>query len=171
MLGLLAGVLLLPASACGRDAPPVESITQSMGVNADIGPDHRVKIRNLVVISRVDGRGWISASLLASRGDALTSVTGTVSDPGNPAGVPLVSNLHQPLPLRPGDLVVLTERPVIRVRSPLLRSGAAVQLTLQFARAGELEILVPVYRHQDAYVTITPVPRDPDAPPRGDAGA
>ena len=71
----------------------------------------------------------------------------------------MTSNLVQPLTLPPGDLVVLTDRPVIRVTSPILRPGAIVLLKLQFAEAGTLEMRVPVYREQDEYETVTPVPR------------
>ena len=54
---------------------------------------------------------------------------------------------------------MLTDRPVIRVTSPILRPGAIVLLELRFVDAGELEIRVPVYRDQDEYKTITPIPR------------
>jgi hypothetical protein len=56
-------------------------------------------------------------------------------------------------------LVVLTERPEIQVTSPLLTPAALVELEMRFSQAGTLKILVPVYRNQGEYETITPIPR------------
>jgi hypothetical protein len=112
-----------------------------------------------LIVSRERGQGFVSASLLADEPSALTSVSGTVFERDNTPGVPLTSNLVQPLTLTPGELVVLTDRPAIRVTSPILSPEAIVLLELRFAEAGELEIRVPVYRDQGEYETITPIPR------------
>ena len=94
---------------------------------------------------------------------------GTVFERDNTPGVPLTSDLRAPLPLKPGEWAILTELPVIRVTSPILRPGAVVLLELQFGEAGSLEMRVPVYRDQGEYETITPVPRSPSPAVRLDA--
>lgn len=134
-------------------------------MNADVGTDQSIHVRNLLLVSRERGQGFVSASLLADQPAALTGVSGTVLERDNTPGVPLTSNLVQPLTLTPGEPVVLTERLVIRVTSPILRPGAIVLLELQFAEAGTLEMRVPVYRDQDEYETVTPVPRTTSAAP------
>jgi hypothetical protein len=154
---LLTGML---TSGCGFDAQTLQPYTQAMGVNADVGEDRSVKVRNLLIVSREAGEGFVSASILATKPDALTGVSGTVFQDADAPGAPLTSNLRQPLVLTPAELVVLTERPVIRVTSPLLTPGAAlVELEMRFSQAGTLKILVPVYRNQGEYETITPIPR------------
>ena len=159
MLAALVGALVLLISGCGRDAQTLQPYTQAMGVNADVGRDPTVKVRNLLIVSRQDGQGFLSASLISTRPDALVGVAGVAIERDATAGAPLEANLTAPIPLEPGDLVVLTERPVIRVTSPDLRAGAMARGVLQFDKARELEILVPIYRSQDELETISPIPR------------
>jgi hypothetical protein len=158
MLAGLIGALVLLISGCGRDAQTLQPYTQAMGVNADVGRDPTVKVRNLLIVSRQDGQGFLSASLISTGPDALVGVAGVAIERDATAGAPLEANLTAPIPLEPGDLVVLTERPVIRVSSPDLRAGAMARVVLQFDKAGELEILVPIYRSQDELETISPIP-------------
>jgi hypothetical protein len=105
-----------------------------MGVNGDVGRDATVKVRNLLIVSRQDGQGLLSASLISTRLDALVGVAGVAIERDATDGAPLEANLAAPIPLEPGDLVVLTERPVIRVSSPDLRAGAMARVVLQFER-------------------------------------
>jgi hypothetical protein len=153
---LLTGML---TSGCGFDAQTLQPYTQAMGVNADVGDDRSVKVRNLLIVSREDHQGFVSASILATKPDALTGVSGTVFQDADAPSAALTSNLRQPLVLTPAELVVLTERPVIQVTSPLLTPAALVELEMRFSQAGTLKILVPVYRNQGEYETITPIPR------------
>lgn len=161
----LTGVLVMVAlllTACGKDAQTLQPYTPAMGVNADVGPDRTVKVRNLLIVSREDNQGFISASIVSSEPDALVGVGGRAVErkDGTP-GAPLQSNLSSPIALEPDVLVVLTERPVIRVTSPDLWEGATARVVLEFERAGELELLVPIYRDQAELASISPIPRTP----------
>ena len=160
LLVLVAGVALLVTSACGFDAQTLQPYTPAMGVNADVGDDRRIHVRNLLIVSRERGQGFVSASLLSARPAALTGVSGTVFERDNTPGVPLTANLREPLPLRPGEWAILTERPVVRVSSPILRPGAIVLLELRFDQGDTMEVRVPVYRDQGEYETISPIPRN-----------
>jgi hypothetical protein len=160
LLVLLAAAAVLLTSACGFDAQTLQPYTPAMGLNADVGADRSIHVRNLLIVSRERGQGFVSASLLSDQPAALTSVSGTVFERDNTPGVPLTSNLKEPLPMRPGEWAILTERPVVRVTSPILRPGAIVLLELRFDEGNALEIRVPVYRDQGEYETISPIPRN-----------
>jgi hypothetical protein len=162
LLRLLAVLGLLVISGCGFDAQTLQPYTPALGMNVDVGPAGLVKVRNLLIVSRARGQGFLSASILATtRPDALVEVSGAAFEKDQTPGAPLESNLSTPLALPAGDLVVLTERPVIRVSSPDLRAGAIARVTLRFERAGEVTLLVPIYRGLDSLETISPVPRPP----------
>jgi hypothetical protein len=63
LLGLLAGLALLATSGCGFDAQTLQPYTPAMGVNADVGADRGIHVRNLLIVSRERGQGFVSASL------------------------------------------------------------------------------------------------------------
>ena len=159
LLVLLAGASLLLGSGCGFDAQTMQPYSPAMGVSANTGADGGIHVRNLLLVSREDGQAFLSASLLADRPAALTGVSGMVFDRDNIRGVPLTSNLREPLPLIPGEWAILTERPVVRVTSPILRPATNVLLELRFADAGTVELWVPVYRDQNEFQTVAPIPR------------
>lgn len=121
-----------------------------------MGEDSILKVRNLLLVSRTPGQGFVSASLISERRDALVGVSGVAILTDRTEGAPLQATLRNPVELAPGDLAVLTERPLIMVRSPDLRAGTMAKVVLQFREAGEVEMLVPVYRNQDELVTVSP---------------
>lgn len=149
-------VLGLLLAGCGFDAQTLQPYTPAMGVNADVGPDATLKVRNLLLVSRTPGQGFVSASLVSSRPDALIGVSGVAIKLDRTEGAPLRSTLASPVELEPGNLVVLTERPLIMVRSPDMRAGTMARVVLQFRKAGEVTMLAPVYRDQGELVTISP---------------
>ena len=68
---LLGTALLLLMSACGMDAQTAQPYTPAEGVNANVGPAGEwVQVRNLMILSREDGTGYLSASIVAQERDA-----------------------------------------------------------------------------------------------------
>jgi hypothetical protein len=162
LLVWMAGASLLLSSGCGFDAQTMQPYSPAMGVSANTGADGGIHIRNLLLVSREDGQAFVSASLLADRSAALTGVSGMVFDRNHAPGVPLTSNLREPLRLVRGEWAILAERPAVRVTSPILRPATNVLLQLRFADAGSVELWVPVYRDQNEYEAVTPIPRSGD---------
>jgi hypothetical protein len=56
-------------------------------------------------------------------------------------------------------MVVLTDRPLITVKSADLQAGLVARLVFQFSKAGEVTTTAPVVNaDQPAYATISPSP-------------
>jgi hypothetical protein len=157
---LLGAALLLLVSACGMDVQTARPYTPAEGVNADVGPSgEAVQVRNLMILSREDGTGYLSASIVAQERDALTAVAGQPFTPDDAAGTPFTVTLPDPVGLAPDVLVVLTDRPLIELKSPELVVGADAELTLTFSTAGDLTIRVPIVdADQPDYASISPSP-------------
>ncbi|OYO24436.1 hypothetical protein CGZ93_03320 [Enemella dayhoffiae] len=171
LIGALAGL-----SACGTPQT-LQPYTPAEGVNADIttpSASTPLKVRNLTVISRTAGQGFLAGAILAPADkvvpdglvtrrepapeDALTGVRGTALTPtGEPAGPPLQATANVPLP--PGQLVTLTRQPAIQLNSPDLKPGLLVELTLSFRSGATTTLRVPVVDglRQD-YITVSPAP-------------
>jgi hypothetical protein len=161
LLATLLGLALLAfMSACGMNVQTLKPYTPAEGVNANVGPTGAaVQVRNLMILSREDGVGYVSASLVAQDRDALTAVAGHPFTTDGTAGTAFETTLPNPVGLSAGDLVVLTERELIEVRSADLILGGDAELTLTFSTVGELTIRVPVVdADQPDYATITPTP-------------
>jgi hypothetical protein len=155
---LLGTALLLLVSACGMNAQTSQPYTPAEGVNADVGSAGAlVQVRNLMILSREDGSGYLSASIVAQERDAMTAVAGAPITQKDSDGTPFTVTMPDPVGLSPNVLVVLTERPLIELKSPDLIVGADAQLTLTFSTAGDLNIRVPIVdANQPDYATITP---------------
>lgn len=165
-LVILLGVAVLAlVSACGMNAQTTQPYTPADGVNANIGPTGTpVQVRNLMILSRENGSGILSASIEATDPDALTAVAGhPFKTDGNP-GSAFTAALPDPVGLTPGEMVILTERPFITLDSPDLIVGGDAELTLSFASVGNLTIRVPVVNaEQPDYATITPPAPSPSS--------
>lgn len=150
-------VVLLATGACGMDVQTTQPYTPGDGVNVNVGAGARVQVRNLLIISGQPGQGILAAGLSANQPDALTAVSGTASALDG-SGTPLTGTVAQPLEVGPGELVLLTQRAPIEVRSPALAAGLTAQVRLEFREAGAVTVRVPV---MDAdipyYETITPL--------------
>jgi hypothetical protein len=157
---LLGLALLTLVSACGMNAQTLQPYTPADGVNFDVGPaDEAVQVRNLMILSREDGVGYVSASIVAEERDALTAVAGHPIKLDGSEGTAFETTLPNPVGLTPGVLVVLTDRELIEVKSPDLIMGGAAELTLTFSTAGEHTVRVPVVdADQPDYETVTPSP-------------
>ena len=163
----LIGLALLALSACGLHAQPTQPYTPAEGVNTNIGPTGEwVQVRNLMVLSRGNGEGFLSASIVADQSDALTGVTGHPFKTSGDPGAEFTATLAKPLELTPGKLVVLTdEAELITVKSADLIVGGEAELTLSFAKVGDQTLKVPVVdANQADYKTISPRPAASPSP-------
>lgn len=157
---LLGIALLALLSACGLNAQTTQPYTPAEGVNVNVGPTGEwVQVRNLMILSSEDGTGYVSASVVAEERDALTAVAGHPFKPDGSPGAEFTTTMADPVALTPGELVVLTDRELIEVKSPDLIVGLDAELTLSFSVVGDQTIRVPVVdADQSAYATISPSP-------------
>ena len=156
---VLCLVLLVGVGACGFDAQTMRPYTPADGANVDAGPGNSVKIRNLLILSRAKGQGFLSASITAADRDALVKVGGVAIKPDGSEGSPLQATIPAPIPLENGELVVLTQRPLITITSPDLQAGLTAKVVLTFEQVGDVTVLVPVIDgNQEEYRTISPSP-------------
>jgi hypothetical protein len=152
---LLLGVVL-SASACGMNVQTNNPYTPADGVNLDIGTVH---VRNLMILSRTTGEGFLSASMVSADRDALVGVTGNPIKSDGADGAAFTATLPDPVALGNGTLIVLTNREFITLKSADLMPGLSAKLTLNFSQAGQVSIQVPIVDAQNpAYATITPTP-------------
>lgn len=158
---LIGLALLALMSACGMSPQTTQPYTPAEGVNTNIGPTGEwVQVRNLMVLSRGNGEGFLSASLVADQSDTLTGVAGHPIKTTGDAGAEFTATLAKPLELTPGKLVVLTdEAELLTVKSADLLVGGEAELTLSFANVGDQTLRVPVVdAKQPDYATISPRP-------------
>ncbi len=153
----LTFVLGLVLSACGFNVQTNLPYTPSEGVNLSIGS---VQIRNLMVLSRGDNQGFVSATLSSTKDDSLVAVSGTVIKSDGSNGAALTSTLAAPVSLTPGIPVVLTDSPAfVTVTGEGLTPGLTANLTMEFRSAGRATVLVPVIdANHPYYVTVSPEP-------------
>ena len=157
VLGLVAG--------CGFEAQTLKPYTPADGANLDVGMDNELKIRNLVVISRTEGQGIVSASLVSGTGDRLTGVTVTPSPLDSSPAPPATASLSAPLEIPRGVNVVLTNGPLITVDSPGLKAGLAAMVTMTFAQAGEITLNCPIVDGTlEPWNTVSPSPSSSVSP-------
>src|SRR4051794_14761830 len=154
--------MLALMSACGNgmDAQTNQPYTPAEGVSFDVGPTGKsVHVRNLMILSRGDGEGFLSASMVASERDALTAVAGQPIKTDAGDGTPFQVTMPNPVGLTPGTLVVLTDREFITVQSDDLIVGGDAELTLTFSTVGEFTTRVPVVdANQPDYTSLSPSP-------------
>ena len=158
------GALLLSCSlvglvACGFNAQTNQPYTPSDGTNADIGDGGILKVRNLVVISREDGQGIVSASIVANEEDTLDSVTVAPFKADGTDAPAATASLPTPMRLTPGSLTILTNGPLLTVQATDLRAGLDALVTMQFEKAGAVNLRAPVVDGTLApWSTISPSP-------------
>src|SRR6478609_4579438 len=99
---LLGTALLLLVSACGMNAQTSQPYTPAEGVNADVGAAGAlVQVRNLMILSREDGSGYLSASIIAQERDAMTAVAGAPITQKDSDGTPFTVTMPDPVGLSP----------------------------------------------------------------------
>jgi hypothetical protein len=150
-------VLGLVLTACGFNVQTNLPYTPADGVNLEVGP---VQVRNLMILSRTEGVGFVSATMSSSQSDALVGVSGTVINSDGSNGAALTATMPNPIALGNGTPVVLTDQPAfITVKADGLKAGLTVDLTLQFSSAGETTLRVPVVDgNHPYYATVSPAP-------------
>lgn len=148
--------LALTTSACGMNVQTTNPYTPAIGVNFDVGD---VQVRDLMILSRTKGQGFLSATLTANSQDTLQGVTGTATKADGNDGAPLMATLPSPVVVKPPAPVVLTKQPLITVTSTDLQVGLTAKVVLRFGKGGEVTTNAPVV---DAtlpqYATISPTP-------------
>jgi hypothetical protein len=160
----LAAVLLVTlsvavTSACGMSVQTNKPYTPSEGINVDVGNYQGVKIRNLLIISRTPGEGYLSGTVVSQERNSLTAVSGKPFKVDGTEGAPITATIPQQISLGNGLVVVLTNGPLIVLKSPDLKAGLTAQLTLEFNPAGQANVIVPVIdANQAPYNTISPAP-------------
>ena len=118
-----------------------------------------VHVRNLLVISKAPGSGVLSASLVTDGRDQLTGVTGYAIKFDGSEGAPLTVTLSNTVSIANRAQVVLTDQSPIGVTSADLAPGGTASMTLTFANAGEVTVLVPVVDgNEPQYASIGPAP-------------
>lgn len=148
---LLAAVTGLLTS-CGLDAQTLQPYTPALGINVNVGADHQVKVRNLMLITDEGGRGVVSATVYAERPDALTTLSGAV-DAMDGDGQPLTAFLPAPVTVPRFSHVILTDLDVpLTLTGPGLRPGLAAEVTLGFRDAGSVTVIVPIMSTDISYL-------------------
>ena len=160
---LVALGLLLITAACGTDAQTLQPYTPAEGINVDVGDpadfSQVVHVRNLLIISRTEGQGIVSATIVTDDRDELTALSGVPIKVDGTEGAPFTATLSQTVSLGNGAQIVLTDRPLITVTSPDLVAGRSSSVTMQFEKAGEVTVLVPIVDgNEPQYATISPSP-------------
>jgi copper(I)-binding protein len=171
LVGAIA--LLIPALAgceAGLNAPTLEYHQASNGVSKIVDG---ISISNLFVLGPplnttlpVGGQAGVFLSLSAENSDRLVSVNA----PGTASSVQLLSG---PVTLYPNALVDLSGPAPEIVLSGLtipLSGGDTVALTLNFANAGAVPLMVPVEPAAYEYTTFSPPP-PPSASPSASTAA
>ena len=155
-IGLMGG-----SAACGFDIQTNRPYTPAQGINDNVG-DPPVQVRNLMVLSRENGVGYLSATITAAERDALVSVAGKPFKADSADGAPFTVGLRNPIGLAPDANVILTKGPLIELKSADLVVGLEAEVTLTFSTAGELKRrVVIVDADEQPYATISPTPSTP----------
>lgn len=150
--------LALALAGCGFDSATLQTYTPAHGVNVDAGG---VKVRNLLVVSKKDGSGIVSATMVSHATDRLSTVAGVPIRQDGTTGAPLTVIMNGQVDLAPSRLVTLTSpTPLVEVSSPDLKPGLTVDLVLTFASGARTQVKAPVMGFEDPiYSTLTPTPR------------
>jgi len=136
--------------------------TPAIGVNLDAG---QVQVRDLVIVSKAKGSGFLSGTFTGNGDDSLVSVTGTATKSDGADGAPLTVNLGTPVAIGTTRAVVLTNRPLITVTSSDLEPGLTAKIALRFSKAGEVTTNAPVVDGTlPQYATISPAPSAAGSP-------
>jgi hypothetical protein len=154
---LLMALTVVVATGCGMDQQTLRPYTPAEGINLDVGGERGVKVRNLMILSRTEGQGVLSGTLVATDRNQLTAVTGKAIKSDGSDGAPLNASIPASITLEPGVLVVLTAGAPISMQSPDLQAGLVAEVTLDFDPAGPATVRVPVVdANEPPYSTVTP---------------
>jgi hypothetical protein len=154
---LLMVVAVSVATACGFEKQTLRPYTPAEGVNFDVGGDRGVKVRNLLILSRTEGEGVLSGTMVAGDRNQLTGVSGKAIKSDGSDGSPLTASIPSSLTLESGVAVVLTDMPLITAKSSDLKAGLLADVTLQFSPAGSATVRIPVVdANEGQYASVGP---------------
>lgn len=136
LAGLAASLTL---TGCGFDAPTLRPHTQSFGTNVD-APG--VKVRDLLVVARPDGRGVVSASLQADEDNELSDLAARPLLGDDSPGEPL-SVRGDRVALPAGELVVLSDQPNPIVLGGDFGTDTNIGFTLVFVSGATIDVIAP----------------------------
>jgi hypothetical protein len=157
--------VLVGASGCGfnptqKDAPPptVQTEVRGAGVNMNVGSgSQELFVRNLLVISRAHGSGFLSGSIHSDSSDSLQKVDGTVVTDSTKPNKPIRVKMSNSVSVGGGKLVKIENHTAIRLSSPDIHPGLAAKLRLTFKHAGSKQIDVPIVDgHNTMYRSVRP---------------
>lgn len=140
LAGLGSLTMALTAASCGMEVQTTNPYTPAIGVNFDVGD---VQIRDLMILSRTPGQGFLSGTLTSYAEDTLIGVSGNAYKSDGSDGSALNVTV-QPVKVVPATPVVLTKRPLLNVASADLEAGLTAKMVLRFAKAGEVTTNAPV---------------------------
>ncbi|MGJ3508840.1 hypothetical protein [Enemella sp. A6] len=145
----LAAAVLTGASACGFNAQTLQPYTQSHGVNVDSRTDPDtdlplVKVRNLMVVSKEDGSGFLVGAMFSEPGDKLTDVSIVTKKVDGNAGQPVKVDLAEPIEIPAGGTAQLFGDQTVTATGADLRMGFSVEITMTFEEAGDVTVTAPV---------------------------
>lgn len=171
VLTALLALGLLVMTGCGMDVQTTKPYTPAQGVNFDVSSSGNyqdvVHVRNLAVVSRTPGQGFLTGTVIANSADAMTGVSGTAIKTDGTNGSALTASLASPVEVGRGTPVVLTTlSPLITFSSVDLKPGLEAVVTLEFRKAGSSTVRVPVIDGsvQSEYASISPSPSASDTP-------
>jgi hypothetical protein len=154
---LLSLGLVVAATGCGFQVQTNNPYTPADGVSFDVGS---VKVRNLTIVSKTKGEGFLAGSLISPDPDALVSITGTATKPDGTEGPQFTADIPTPVSMDNNKWVILTDRPsLITIKTPELDQGLTAKLLLTFRTAGEVTTFATVVDGNiPQYQTISPSP-------------
>ena len=159
LVALGVGFAALALGACGFNVQTNKPYPPSEGVNSDVGTvgtEPAVKVRNLMILTRTDGSGFLSASLAAAQsGETLSGASATALNADGSDGAVLTVTVASPVELGT-NLVVLTDGSPITVTGKMT-AGYTARITLTFSKAGQLTVVAPIVDAAQApYATVSP---------------
>lgn len=143
-LAAVAAALVLGVAGCGTPQTLIpynqaEGVTMSHEVNGSTVP---LKLGNLLVVNTGEGEGFVAGTIVSPVTDTLIEIGGaplmSIDEPGQP-----FDTTRTDLALPANTMTNLLQENVT-VASPDLVVGHTAELTLSFAKAGQVTLAVPV---------------------------
>ena len=149
---LLVAVLPLAGCASNFSSPVLQDYNPTVGVNVREGD---VWALNMLVVLPESGPGTLVGSLLNKTPGADTLVGASVQ--AEPDEAPVESAMVRPDVALPAErLVSLSDTPTVAVEGEV-EPGRFVDVTLEFERAGPVQVQVPVLAPEGPYADV-PLP-------------
>lgn len=156
LVAACAALALSGLSACGFNAQTLQPYNPAEGVNAD---QATVKARNILLVVNLQGSGYLAGAFSSTVDDTFTGASGTaIKADGSPGAALAFSAASIPLPAT--RLTNLLDSRAVTVTSPDLKPGLSANVTLRFAKAGSITLIVPaVDATSEQYRGVSPSPR------------